>query len=81
MSKLKAALQALADQARANHIHRMPEMQVQANYVAKTLELLRWKDSDDGGVEAGGNGGLSRKTLNTNGKKYAPELGGIRIIL
>mgnify|MGYP000889127051 FL=1 len=51
-------------------------MQVQANYVAKVLELLGWKDSDDGGVEAGGNGGLSKKTLNTGGKKICPRIRG-----
>lgn len=46
MSTLKAELQKLAAQAKDNHIHRMSEMQVQANYVAKVLELLGWKDSD-----------------------------------
>lgn len=46
MSQLKAALQALAAQAKTNNIHRMAEMQVQSNYVTKVLELLGWKDSD-----------------------------------
>ena len=46
MSQLKAALQELATQAKANKIHKMAEMQVQSSYVVKVLELLGWRDSD-----------------------------------
>ncbi|MRS02665.1 hypothetical protein EG832_05490, partial [bacterium] len=43
---LRAHLGKLVDQAKANNIHHLSEMQVQSDYVLKVLDLLGWKSSD-----------------------------------